>query len=351
MLSFASDNNSGAHPAILQALTDVNGGTAFSYGADPVTFEAQALLAQVLGAPNAEVNFVYNGTAANVLATHALCKPYHSALVSDVAHLHTDECGAAEHYNGIKLTPIASVHGKITPDALQRHLVDFGNEHRNQPRILSLTQPTEYGTLYTPDDVRTLAELAHRHGLLVHMDGARLANAAAALGVPFAEFTHLAGVDVLSFGATKNGCLAAEAVVFFRHQERPILADAANDFRYIRKQGMQLASKMRFISAQFRAYLSHDLYLHNARHANAMARLLADLVADAPGLAITQPVQSNVVFATLPPKVINRLHRDVFFYIWDIHTHEVRWMFSFDTPEADVRHFAHLIRQACQAEA
>lgn len=337
MAAFASDNWSGVHARVLELLQQANEGQAPAYGDDPWTARATELLRGVLGRPDAEVFFVFLGTAANVLALKCLCRPYHAVLCSDAAHIHRDECGAPEAMAGIKLLPVATEHGRLRPDDLRPYLADLGVVHHSQPRVVSVTQATEYGTVYRPQEIAVLADFAHHNGLLLHMDGARLANAAAFLDLPLAELT--AGVDVLSFGGTKNGLMGAEAVVFLR-------PGLATEFGYVRKQGLQLASKMRFVAAQFVALLEDDLWLASARQANAMARLLADRAAALPGVEITRPVEANAVFARLPAAAVEALQPRFPFYVWDglnAARPEVRWMTAFDTRETDVLAFAAVL--------
>jgi threonine aldolase len=281
---------------------------------------------------------VFNGTAANVLCLETLTQPWQAVVCARTAHLHVDECGAPERA-GRKLLIVDTPDGRLTPELVEPLLVRIGDEHVVQPRVVSITQSTELGTVYTPDAIAALAQWAHAHGLLLHVDGARLCNAAAALGVPLRALTTDAGVDAVSFGATKNGAMGAEAVVLLRD-------DVGDGFRYRRKQAMQLASKMRYISAQLDALLSDELWLRNAEHANAMARRLADAVGGVSGVRITQPVEANAVFAILDPAVTERLQQDWPFYVWDEGTGEVRWMTAWDTVPEDVDAFAGALRAA-----
>ena len=335
--SFASDNNSGVHPLVMQALAEANTGHCVAYGNDPYSEAAREAVRDVFG-ERAECFFVFNGTGANVTSLTALTQPWNAVVCSDCAHINVDECGAPERGAGVKLLAEPSVDGKIGPKAIERHLHCFGFQHHSQPGVVSVTQATELGTVYAPDEVRAIAECAHANGMAVHMDGARLANAAAALGMGLKELTVDCGVDVLSLGGTKNGLMFGEAVVFLN----PERADA---FKYVRKQGMQLHSKMRFISAQYVAWLSGSLWRECAEHSNAMARLLAELVAEVPDVEITRPVQTNGVFATLPRRVVEPLRERSFFYTWDEELPEVRWMTSFDTTEEDVRGFVATLRE------
>ncbi|MEZ5071707.1 MAG: low specificity L-threonine aldolase [Bacteroidales bacterium] len=333
---FASDNNAGVHPGILAAMSEVNEGHAVAYGNDPVTQRALDRFKATFG-QDTETFFVFTGTAANVLGISAAARSHQAVLCPETAHINVDECGAPEKFSGSKLLSFATPDGKLTVDMLRPHLHALGVEHHVQPKIVSITQATEMGTLYSLEEIRTLADFAHTHEMLLHMDGARIANAAAAMDLSFRELTREAGVDILSFGGTKNGMMYGEAVVFFH----PSLAQ---EFKYIRKQGMQLASKMRYISAQFLAYLDGDLWLHNARHANAMGAYLARQVRDIPGVVLTQEPRANAVFARIPGEIIPSLQQEFFFYVWDETTHEVRWMCSFDTTREDVEEFAALLR-------
>jgi threonine aldolase len=328
---FASDNNAGIHPEILAAIAAANEGDVPAYGADPVTARAVARFREHLG-EQVEVFFVFNGTAANVLGLQAMLRPWEAVVCAETAHINVDECGAPERFTGCKLLTVPTPDGKLRPADLDRHLKGFGVEHHAQPRVVSITQSSEYGTVYTPDEVRALSAHARRHGLRLHMDGARIANAAASLGLPLRAVAADAGVDVLSFGGTKNGAMVGEAVVVFD-------PGLARDFAFVRKQGMQLASKMRFVAAQYEALLTDDLWRRSAAHANRLARRLADGMRSLPGVALTQPVEANSVFATLPPEHVAALQECYFFYVWDEARTEVRWMTHFATTEAEVDDF------------
>jgi threonine aldolase len=341
--AFASDNYAPAHPDVLAAVLAANDGHAPSYGADPWTARAIERVRGHLGA-QAEVFLVFNGTGANVLCLQALMRPYEAVICAESAHIAVDEAGAAERILGSKLIAVPTPDGKLTPELLESRIARIGDEHAVQPKVVSITQTTELGTRYELDEIRALADLAHARGLLVHLDGARIANAAAGLGVGLREATADVGVDALSLGATKNGALGAEAVVLFD----PALAAG---FPWWRKQAMQLASKMRYAAAQFDALLAGDLWLRNAAHANAMAQRLAAAVAGVPGVRITRPVQANAVFAVLAPDVTARLQERFAFYVWDERTGEVRWMCSWDTTEADVDAFAAAIAEEAAALA
>lgn len=333
---FASDNNAGIHPEILAAIGRVNEGHMVGYGGDPVTDLAVARFRQEFG-DDVEIFFVFNGTGANVLSLASHTHSFNSIICAETAHIQVDECGAPEKLTGSKLIPVATRQGKIYPDEIKKHLHGFGFEHHAQPGVISISQVTELGTLYSVDEIRAIADLAHEHGMFLHMDGARLANAAAALDLPFRAFTRDAGVDVLSFGGTKNGMMMGEAVVFFNPEQAKLT-------KYIRKQSMQLFSKMRFVSAQFLAYFENDLWKKNALHANRMALLLESEVAKIPGVQLTQRTQANGVFAIIPAEIIARLQEQYFFYIWDESRSEVRWMTSFDTTEEDVYGFANALK-------
>ncbi len=333
---FASDNSATIHPDVLAAIARVNTGHAFGYGHDGYSWEVGRRVAEPFG-DQAHAFFVFNGTAANVLCLRAVCRPFSAVICADSAHLNVDECGAPEAIAGVKLLTVPGVDGKLTPELLRGAIGRIGDEHAVQAHVVSISQCTELGTLYTPEEMRWLADMAHERGMQLHVDGARLSNAAAALGVSLGEVA--AGADLISFGGTKNGLLGAEAVVLLN-------SDVANEFKYIRKQSLQLASKMRFLAAQFDALLTDELWLRCAAHANEMASRLAAAVADAPGLTITRPVQTNAVFAKLPPAVIGALRRDFPFYVWDEQANEVRWMCSWDTTEEDVDEFAAAVRGA-----
>ena len=338
---FASDNTATVHPRVLEAIAEANTGHSSSYGHDPYTQSVEARFAELLG-EGTRTFFVFNGSAANVLCLRAACRPWEAAICADTAHLHTDEGGAPERIGGIKLLTVPTRDGKLTTDALEGLAGREIDEHSVHPRVLSITQSTELGTVYTLAEVRALAAFAHERGLLLHVDGARLANAAAALGGSLAELTTEAGVDLLSFGGTKNGMLAAEAVVVL-----PGATETITGLEYLRKQTLQLASKMRFLAAQFDALLTDELWRANAQHANAMAARLAAAVSAAPALQITRPVQANVVFATLPAAASAALQRRFAFYMWNEVIGEARWMCSWDTTEEDVDEFADAVVEEC----
>ena len=343
---FGSDNHAGAHPEMIAAIGEANSGHAASYGEDRWTASLGEIFRGHFG-PDAEAFLVFNGSGANVACLGAVCEPHEAAICADVAHMNTDECGAPERLAGVKLLSIPTEHGKLTPEDVSRWEHSRGDEHQVQPRVVSITQATELGTVYTRDEVDAIASAAHDLEMLVHVDGARLANAAASLGTSLAEITADAGVDLLSFGGTKNGLLFGDAVVFLR----PGLSEG---FEFVRKQLGQLASKMRFVAAQFEALLGGDLWLENARHANAMARRLADAVDEIDAVEITHPVEANAVFARLPREAIDRLlaewPTERPFYVWDRagcgSADEARWMCAWDTTEEDVDSFASAIAAA-----
>lgn len=335
MISLASDNYAGAHPEIVAAAGAAAAGTAGAYGEDPWTARAEERFKKIFG-DEVSVFFVMTGTAANVLAIDAVTRPFESVLVSDCAHMHMDECGAPERFTGSKFIVVPSEQGKLTVAGLRPWLEREPDYHRSRPKVVSITQTTEYGTVYSVDEIKAITEYAHRHGLLVHMDGSRISNAAVCLGIDFPAFTKDAGVDFLSFGGTKNGLMFGEAVVFFSRG----FDDA---FQYTRKQGMQLVSKMRFVGAQFEAFLKDGLWKRNAAHANAMAQRLAEALKDAPGVTLTQPVDANAVFAILPGEMTEALHKTFHFYVWDNQTGEVRLMASFATTAEEIRTFAEAV--------
>lgn len=328
---FGSDNQSGVHPAVLEAIVSANVGHAGAYGDDPWTVAAQEVLASRFGA-ECTVAMVFNGTGANVVGLSAALNPWSSVICATTAHINTDECGAIEHVLGAKLVSVETPDGKLTPELVAPLAIGFGNEHHREPKVVSISNLTELGTLYTPEEVRALADFAHEHGMLLHMDGARLPNAAVALGCEIAEFTGRAGVDVLSFGGTKNGMMGGEAVVLSSRV-------TSDRILYLRKQNLQLASKQRFVSAQFIGMFGGDVWRECAENANAMAqRLVAG--AQAAGIRLQYPAPGNEVFALLPNEVIAGLQERFRFYDWmrDVEPgfSSVRWVCSYDTTAADV---------------
>lgn len=334
---FGSDNHSGISPEILQAIADANTEHALAYGDDEYCQQAEQLFKQVFGS-QASVYFVFNGTGANVLNIDAMCRSHHAVVCADTAHIWVDECGAPQRVVGCKLLPVATPDGKLTPELVKSQLHGFGFEHHSQPRAIYISQSTELGTLYTLDEIKALADLAHSYNMYLLMDGARLANAAVALGCSFKQMTTDCGVDCLSFGGTKNGMLMGESCV--------ILNPALDvDMKYRRKQMTQLCSKMRFIAAQYQAYLTTDLWRRNAEHSNAMAQLLYQKVKDIPGVKVMYPVQVNSVFVQLPHEVWTSLLDDYFFYDWDESANVVRWMCSFDTTADDIEQFVAALKR------
>lgn len=331
MRSFGSDNHSGVSPEILAAIAAANVDHDLAYGDDQWTLRLDQLFKDTFG-PQAKPYLVFNGTGANVLCIDAMCRSHEAVVCAETAHINVDECGAPQRIVGCRLLTVPTPCGKLTPDLVRTQLHGFGFEHHSQPKAISIAQPTELGTLYTPDEVRALADLAHEHGMYLHMDGARLANAAVALGKTFKELTTDCGVDCLSFGGTKNGMLMGESAVMLN----PAL-DV--DLKYRRKQMAQLCSKMRFTAAQFEAYLSSGIWQRNARHSNAMAQRLLAGLQGLPRVEVVYPVQVNSVFVRLPREVWTALLDDYFFYDWDEADNVVRWMCSFDTTEADIEDF------------
>ncbi|WP_431949128.1 threonine aldolase family protein [Actinacidiphila sp. bgisy167] len=340
---FASDNYAGVHPEVLAAIALANGGHQVAYGEDEYTDHLQEVFRGHFG-PRAEAFPVFNGTGANVVALQALTERWGAVVCAASAHINVDEGGAPERVGGLKLLSVPTPDGKLTPELIDREAWGFDDEHRAQPQVVSITQSTELGTCYTPEEIRAICDHAHERGLAVHLDGSRIANAAATLGVPMRAFTTDAGVDVLSFGGTKNGLLLGECVVVLNPQR-------VRAMKHIRKLSMQLASKMRFVSVQFEALLAGDLWLRSAAHANAMARRMESAVRDVEGVTVVRPVQANAVFARLPREVGERLQKRYRFYFWDESTGEVRWMCSFDTTEEDVDSFAAALAEEMAAHS
>ena len=345
---FGSDNHSGASPEAIEALVRANSEHALAYGDDEATARLEKLIQTTFG-PQAKIYLVFNGTGANVLSIDAMCRSHEAVVCAETAHINVDECGAPQRVVGCRLLTVDTPDGKLTPDLVRTRLHGFGFEHHSQPKAVSISQPTELGTLYTLDEIKALADLAHSYNMYLHVDGARLANAAVALGCTFKEMTTDCGVDVLSFGGTKNGLLMGESCVLLN----PAL-DV--DMKYRRKQMTQLASKMRFMAAQMECYLEDDettkrqdvgskpLWKRNAEHSNRMAQLLRAEVEKVEGVKIMYPVQVNSVFAQLPRQVWKRLQQRYFFYDWDEDADVVRWMCSFDTTEEDINDFVHALR-------
>ncbi len=338
---FASDNAAGVHPEVLAAIAAANHGHAFGYGHDPLTERVHERLRAEFGA-DAHPFLVWGGSGANVLCLRAACRPWEAVICPETAHINIDEAGAPEAIAGVKLVHVATPDGKLRAEQIEPLLARAGDEHAVQPRVVSVSQATELGTVYSADELRALADAAHAHGLLLHVDGARLGNAAAALGVPWRAITTDVGADLVSVGGTKNGLLGAEVAVVLR-------PELAAGMPYLRKQTLQLASKMRFLAAQFEALLDGELWRRSAAQANDMAARLAAAVGRLPGVEIVYPVESNAVFARLPADARAALHDHFDFYDWDAAEGIVRWMCAWDTTEADVDAFAAAVAGAVAA--
>ncbi|MFS4459746.1 threonine aldolase family protein [Bdellovibrio sp. HCB2-146] len=334
---FGSDNHSGVHPRIMEALLAANVEHAPSYGTDEWTEKANQEFRRQFG-PDAQVYFVFNGTAANVTALRAITRPYQSVFCADVAHINVDECGAPEQMAGCKLIPLPTVNGKLQLAELEKAFIRRGDQHYSQTQALSITQPTELGTTYSMDELRVLIAWAKSKKLWVHIDGSRLSNAAYYLGKSLREITADLGVDVVSYGGTKNGLMMGEAVVFFNKT-------LAEDFKYIRKQSSQLPSKSRFIAAQFLAYFQNDLWKDIAGNSIGMARLLYEEARHIPGVEIRCAPEGNAVFAKIPQAWVKALREHYFFYVWDENTFECRWMTSWDTTADDIHTFVKLLKE------
>lgn len=341
MKAFASDNYSGVHPEIMEALHQANHEHMGSYGADEITARVVKKFKSLFG-DDTEVFFVYNGTGANVLGLTASTQSYNAIICSELAHINVDESTAPEKFTGCKLIGLPTTNGKIYADQVENRIQRLGDQHHPQAKVISISQSTEYSTVYTTEEVKSLSEVAKKYNFYLHMDGARISNAAVSLDKDFRTFTKDAGVDVLSFGGTKNGMMFGEAVLFFN----PSLA---KQFAYIRKQGMQLHSKMRFITAQFDALLSNDLWKRSASHANSMAKRLEHALRQIPQIKITQAVDGNGVFAIIPKEITEALQQEFFFYVWNDRTNECRLMCSFDTTEKEVEQFAEKAKALCSA--
>lgn len=339
MKLLGSDNFSGVHPHVFEELMRVNAEHVVAYGDDVYTREAVALLqAQDLLGQDSQIMFTFNGTGTNVVALSALLKPYESVICPATAHINTDECGAPEHIASIKLVPIATPYGKLTPELIEPALGVMGFEHAAQPRVISISNSTEEGTIYTPEEVRALCDYAHERGLLVHCDGARIANAVAGNDCTLHDLTAGAGLDALSLGGTKNAMLGAEAVVLFRESRTKALF-------MIRKSSGQMASKMRFVAAQFSALYRDGLWLECARHANAMATYVAQQL-ESQGLKLTKRVRSNEVFVIMPPEIIAALQEKYHFYMWNEEQGEVRLVTSWDTQQSELDEFLAELKNA-----
>ena len=337
MRSFASDNNSGVHPAVMEALVRANQDHALGYGDDYWTEEAVRKIKETF-TPDCEPLFVFNGTGSNVVALQLMTRSYNSIVCAETAHIYVDECGSPVKMTGCQIRPIATPDGKITPELMLPYLHGFGDQHHSQPRALYISQCTELGTIYTFEELKRLTDFAHLNGMYVHMDGARIANACAALHLSLKELTVDCGIDILSFGGTKNGLMMGECVIVFNK-------DLKREARFVRKQSAQLASKMRYLSCQFTAYLTDDLWLKNASHANEMALKLYQALKELPGVTFTQKVESNQLFLTMPRSDIDRMLESYFFYFWNEERNEIRFVTSFDTTVEDVDEFIRMLKR------
>ncbi|MCB9065169.1 MAG: low specificity L-threonine aldolase [Chitinophagales bacterium] len=338
MKSFASDNYAGVLPEIMDALNSANEAHARSYGADDITTRTSKLFKEVFGA-DVQVHFVFNGTGANVLSMGAATQSFNSVLCAETSHMYWDESTAPETFTGCRFIPVTiNEHGKLTPEQIKQRLIRKGDMHFAQPKIVSVTQTTEYATVYTLDELRQIGQLTKENGLYYHMDGARFFNAVSALGCSIKEMSTDVGLDLLSLGGTKAGMMFGEAVVVFN-------PELAKYMHYKHKQSMQLASKTRFIAAQFEALLSNDLWKKYTTHANSMATLLSDSIKDIPGVNLTKPVSANGVFAIHPESWNEPMWQHYPYYVWDEHTNEVRLMCSWDTTEEEVRAFAEAMKK------
>lgn len=338
MRSFASDNNSGVHPLVMEALNRANQNHAVGYGDDPWAEEAVRKIKETFTA-DCEPLFVFNGTGSNAVALQLATRPYNLILCAETAHIYVDECGAPARMTGCQIRPIVTPDGKLTPELVQPYLKNFGEQHHSQPGAIYISQCSELGTVYTPEELKALTALAHKHGMYVHMDGARLANACVALNLSFKELTVDCGIDILSFGGTKNGLMLGESVVIFNPELK-------KEALYVRKQSAQLASKLRYLSCQFTAYLTDDLWKKNAMHANVMAQKLYDGLKVLPGVHFTQKMESNQLFLTMPRSVIDKLMKSYFFYFWNEAENEIRFVTSFDTTEEDIQTLLQAVKDS-----
>ena len=338
MRSFASDNNSGVHPLVMEAIAKANDNHAVGYGDDPWTAAATDKTRAVFGAP-ADPFFVFHGTGANSVALQAVTRPFNSILCATTAHIYVDECGAPARMTGCAVTPIPTPDGKLTPELIRPYLCNFGVCHHSQPKAVYISQVSELGTVYTIEEVRALADLLHAYHMYLHMDGARLANACAHLNCTMKQVTVDAGVDILSFGGTKNGMMMGESVISFR-------PEISENLAFYRKQSAQLASKLRYLSAQFIPYLTDNLWLENALRANISAEKLADVLRQYPEIHFTQAVESNQLFFTIPEKPLKKLQEKYFFYMWNEANREARLVTSWDTSGEDIARFEQDLKEA-----
>ncbi|MDR1370356.1 MAG: low specificity L-threonine aldolase [Dysgonamonadaceae bacterium] len=337
MKSFASDNNSGVHPSIMDAIHRANTGHAIGYGADEYTCNADAHFTEIFG-KDVVPYYVFNGTGANMVALQACTKPFHSIITAETGHINVDECGAPSKFTSCMVKEVYTPDGKLTPELISKHLHGIGDQHHSQPKVIYISQVTELGAVYTAAEIKSICEFAHENDMYVHMDGSRLANAAAYLNTGLRELTRDCGVDILSLGGTKNGMMMGEAVIAFR-------PELAENLKFIRKQSAQLYSKMRYLSAQYTAYFERDLWLENARQSNDMARELAIQLESLPGIQMTRKVQSNALFLTMPAKTIKELLKSYFFYFWNEAGNEIRLVCSWDTTPGDIESFVSAVRQ------
>ena len=336
MRSFASDNNSGVHPLVMDAVIKANENHAVGYGDDPWTAAAVTKIKEIFG-EKASPFFVFNGTGANSVALQAVTRSFNSILCAETAHINVDECGAPGRMTGCAIVTIPTPDGKLTPELIKPHLHNFGVCHHSQPKVVYISQVTELGTVYTIEEVKAIADLLHAHNMYLHMDGARLANACAFLNCSMKQVTVDAGVDVLSFGGTKNGMMMGEAVVAFS-------PDIAENLMYFRKQSAQLASKLRYLSAQFIPYLENNLWLENAMKANLAATKLADIMKQYPQICFTQKIESNALFFTIPTEALRKLQEEYFFYMWNVEQNEARLVTSWDTTGEDIAGFEESLK-------
>ncbi len=335
--SFASDNNSGVHQSIMNAIIEANINHTIGYGNDDYTRKAIEDFKKIFG-NEIDIYFVYNGTGANVISLQSVMQSFNSVICADSAHINVDECGAPEKFNGAKLISCPTIDGKLTIIEIKKHLSIIGDEHHSQPKIISLAQATELGTVYTIAELKEICDFAHQNSLLVHMDGARIANAAVFLDKNLNEITTEIGIDILSFGGTKNGMMFGEAIIFFNKA-------LSKNTKFFRKQAMQLASKMRFISVQFSEILKNNLWKKNAEHANRAAKKLSKILETIPEVKIIYPVETNAIFVKIDKKIIAPLMKESFFYIWDEEKSIVRWMTCFDTRDKDIEKFCNTIKK------